>query len=60
MNGNETIEPTRAQIDYAEKLMAALGYEDDDVREIFGNDFDDLSKYEMRRLINILKNELEG
>jgi len=52
--------PTRAQIDYAGKLMAELGYEDSDVHEIFGKDFDDLAKDEMGRLIDILKKELEG
>ena len=57
MNGKE---PTSAQIKYAEKLMAELGYEDSDVHEIFGKDFDDLSRDEMRRLIDELKDEWEG
>lgn len=52
--------PTAAQIDYARKLLQEAGYDGDDVREIFGKGFDELTRSEMARLIDGMKKELEG
>ena len=52
--------PTQAQIDYACRLLVDLGYMRDDVRDMVGKDFDDLTRGELSRLIDELKHEFEG
>ena len=52
--------PTFKQLGYARKLMAELGYECQDIYEMCGKDFDDLTRREMSQLIDDLKEELEG
>ena len=52
--------PTQAQLDYARKLMTDLGYDCQDIREMCGKDFDDLTRFEMSSLIGNLKDEMEG
>jgi len=53
-------DPTRKQIEYAKDLMHKLGYDDDNIFEMLGKDFNDLTKYEMSQLIDTLKEEWEG
>lgn len=52
--------PTQAQSEYAEWLLIEAGYDDCDVRDMCGKDFEDLTRSEMARLIDDLKHELEG
>lgn len=52
--------PTQKQLDYARKLMEELGYDCDDIYEIHGKDFYDLTRTEVSQLIDDLKDELEG
>ena len=52
--------PTKNQIDYAEDLLWKLGYDKYDVFEMRGKDFDDLDRWEMSALIDVLKEEWEG
>ena len=52
--------PTAAQIEYCQSLMWRLGYDEADVRDITGADFDDLSRSQMARLIDELRDEWEG
>jgi hypothetical protein len=57
----DTKKPTQAQIDYAYDLMEQLGYEETDVPELTdGIEFDSLTRSQMARLIDGLRNELEG
>ena len=50
-------EPTKKQIEYATDLLHKLGYDIQDVFDMCGKDFDDLTKYEMSQLIKDLKEE---
>ena len=52
--------PTAAQIDYCQSLMWKLGYDETDVRDMTGADFADLTRSQMARLIDELKDEWEG
>ena len=53
--------PTQEQIDYACDLMEQLGYEETDGPEMTdGIEFDYLTRSQMARLIDELRNELEG
>ena len=50
--------PTAAQIDYAKSLMRDAGYDGDDVLDLYGKDFDMLTRGEMARLIDDMRGEL--
>ncbi len=52
--------PTNKQLDYARDLMAQLGYDCDNIYEMYGKDFYDLTRKEVSQLIDDLKDELEG
>lgn len=50
--------PTAAQIDYARKLLQEAGYDRMDVMDMYGKDFDALTRGEMARLIDDMRSEL--
>jgi hypothetical protein len=52
--------PTKAQIDYAKKLMVDTGYMRDDVWDMFGKEFEELTRDEMACFIDMMKAEREG
>lgn len=56
----DKMKPTFKQLGYARKLMAELGYDCQDIYEMYGKDFDDLTRREVSQLIDYLKDELEG
>ena len=56
----DNTKPTQAQIDYAERLMIDTGYDAYDVRDMYGKEFDELSRSEMARFIDGLKAEYDG
>lgn len=50
--------PTAAQIDYARKLLQEAGYDRYDILDLYGKDFDMLTRGEMARLIDDMRGEL--
>lgn len=50
--------PTAAQIDYARKLLQEAGYDRYDILDLYGKDFDALTRSEMARLIDDMRSEL--
>ena len=52
--------PTTAQIDFAERLMIETGYDAYDVRDMYGKEFDELTRSEMARFIDMMKAERDG
>ena len=50
--------PTKAQVDFARKLLQEAGYDAYDVRDIYGKDFDELTTGELSELIDDMKTEL--
>lgn len=50
--------PTKAQVDFARKLLQEAGYDAYDVRDIYGKDFDELTAGELSELIDDMKTEL--
>lgn len=50
--------PTAAQLDYARKLLQEAGYDRYDVMDMYGKDFDALTRGEMARLIDDMRGEL--
>lgn len=52
--------PTQAQIDYAERLMIETGYDAYDVRDMYGKEFEELTRGEMARFIDAMKAERGG
>ena len=51
-------QPTQAQLDYARKLLQEAGYDRFDVLDMYGRDFDALTRSEMARLIDDMRKEL--